>query len=343
MKLFVNQKIKALFQGILLCALFFTLTALLIMGLGWKNQAVVLLICFWAMTLAILLLCYRYFREQHEIMEHAIDQMRAYLAGNQEASLACDDEGELYRLFHEVNALAAVLNAHVEREKDTKRFLKNTISDISHQLKTPLAALEIYNGIIQEAAEDFPDIREFSMLSEQELDRIECLVQSLLKITKLDAGTIVPDKTWENLAELAGAVRKQFLFRAEQEGKELCLQGGEETVFFCDRIWITEALSNLVKNALDHTEPGDQISIEWKSFASVVQITVRDTGSGIHPEDLPHIFKRFYRSRYSQDIQGVGLGLSLVKAIVEAHQGTVEADSSLGRGSDFTMNFLAGG
>ncbi len=95
-----------------------------------------------------------------------------------------------------------------------------------------------------------------------------------------------------------------------------------------------------MKNALDHTEKGDYICIEWKSFASVVQITVKDNGLGICPEDLHHIFKRFYRSRFSKDTQGIGLGLSLTKAIVEAHNGTIEVDSILGMGTSFMINFL---
>jgi hypothetical protein len=82
------------------------------------------------------------------------------------------------------------------------------------------------------------------------------------------------------------------------------------------------------------------IRIEWRAFTSIVQITVKDNGSGIHPEDLHHIFKRFYRSRFSKDTQGIGLGLSLANAIVEAHNGTIEADSTLGSGTSFTMNFL---
>jgi signal transduction histidine kinase len=109
---------------------------------------------------------------------------------------------------------------------------------------------------------------------------------------------------------------------------------------FCDRNWIIEAISNLVKNALDHTQKGNLINIEWRAFASIVQITVKDNGSGIHPEDLHHIFKRFYRSRFSKDKQGIGLGLSLTKAIVEAHNGTIEVDSILGIGTTFTINFL---
>ena len=95
-----------------------------------------------------------------------------------------------------------------------------------------------------------------------------------------------------------------------------------------------------MKNALDHTAQGDEIRITWRAFASVVQIVVRDNGSGIHPEDLPHIFKRFYRSRFSKDTQGIGLGLALTRAIVEAHNGTIEVDSELSAGTTFTMNFL---
>ena len=340
MKIFVNRKIKRLFHGILLCVLFFTLIAVLLMEFEVRNAAVYTIVCFLLMSAAILAICYGYFREQHKIMEHAILQITEYISGNKDVTIECNDEGELYRLFHEVNSLVAILNAHAENEKNAKKFLKNTISDISHQLKTPLAALNIYMGLIQDEAEELPTIQEFSRLSEQELDRIEGLVQNLLKITKLDAGMIVLEKSLENVSEIAESVKKHFLFRASQEGKEICLSGSGETAFLCDRSWMMEAISNLVKNALDHTKEGDCIRMEWWVSASIVQITIKDNGSGIYPEDLHHIFKRFYRSRYSKDTQGIGLGLPLAKAIVEAHNGTIEVDSTLGRGTSFTMNFL---
>ncbi len=340
MKIFVNRKIKRLFSGILLCALFFTFVAVLLMEFEVRNAAVYTIVCFLLMSAAILVICYGYFREQHKIMEHAILQITEYISGNKDVTIECNDEGELYRLFHEVNSLVAILNAHAENEKNAKKFLKNTISDISHQLKTPLAALNIYMGLIQDEAEELPTIQEFSRLSEQELDRIEGLVQNLLKITKLDAGMIVLEKSLENVSEIAESVKKHFLFRASQEGKEICLSGSGETAFLCDRSWMIEAISNLVKNALDHTREGDCIRMEWWVSASIVQITIKDNGSGIYPEDLHHIFKRFYRSRYSKDTQGIGLGLPLAKAIVEAHNGTIEVDSTLGRGTSFTMNFL---
>lgn len=340
MKIFVNRKIKLLFGSILLCICFFMLASALLIGFGVRNAAAFMMICFLLMSAAILALLFGYFREQHQIMENTISQITEYISGNKDVTIECNDEGELYRLFHEVNSLVAILNAHAENEKSAKKFLRNTISDISHQLKTPLAALNIYIGLIQGEAEEQGAVQEFSRLSGQELDRIEGLVQNLLKITKLDAGTIVLDKSLENVPEIVESVKKHFLFRAKQEGKEICLSGNGETTLLCDRSWIMEAISNLVKNALDHTEKGDYICIEWKSFASVVQITVKDNGLGICPEDLHHIFKRFYRSRFSKDTQGIGLGLSLTKAIVEAHNGTIEVDSILGMGTSFMINFL---
>ena len=284
--------------------------------------------------------CFNYFSRQNRVMEQAVAQINAYLAGDVNARIECDNEGELYRLFHSVNSLAAVLNAHADNELREKEFLKNTISDISHQLKTPLAALNIYNGLLQDESEASPTVKEFATLSEQELDRIETLVQNLLKITKLDAGSIVIEKTKENVADMMRDIELHFAYRARQEQKKIVLSGSDNVLLLCDRDWLTEAIDNIVKNALDHTESGDAVHITWKALPNAVQIAVKDNGCGIHPEDLHHIFKRFYRSRFSQDKQGIGLGLPLAKTIVEAHSGTIEVDSELGKGTTFTMNFL---
>ena len=340
MKLLINRKIRFLFVGILSGIMVFILISAALVIFPIRNEAYYIIICGVCMGVVILLLCYGYFKEQHKIMETAISQITEYRSGSKNISIECNDEGELYRLFHEVNSLAAILNAHAENEKNAKKFLRRTISDISHQLKTPLAALNIYIGLIQDEAKELPAIQEFSQLSEQELDRIETLVQNLLKITKLDAGTIILDQSFENVSGIADDIKKHFLLRAKQEGKEIHLSGQKEISLFCDRNWIIEAISNLVKNALDHTERGGMICIEWQSFTTIVQITIKDNGSGIHPEDLHHIFKRFYRSRFSKDTQGIGLGLSVTKAIVETHNGTIEVDSALGAGTSFIMNFL---
>lgn len=351
MRVFVNHKVRTLFIQIALCmAAAVLLSALpVVLGAvgGWPMEAVTRVSIMTAPVfvfltgVVVLYVCYQYFRQQDSLMEEAVTQIREFISGDRDARIVCDEEGELYRLFHEVNSLAAILNAQVQKEGQSKAFLKNTISDISHQLKTPLAALNIYNGIMQTEAETggLVTIQEFTGLSERELDRIETLVQNLLKITKFDAGTMLMEKRLENLSEIMEEVEKHFAFRAGQEEKQIVLEGDGDVSFLCDRSWMAEALDNLVKNALDHMERGDHIWIHWGQSPSAVSITVKDSGSGIHPEDLHHIFKRFYRSRYSQDTQGIGLGLSLVKAVVEAHGGTVGVDSRLGAGTTFVLVF----
>lgn len=340
MKILVNKKVKSLFSRILLSIFVFTIISVVLISLSVQNAAIYILICSLCMAAAILFFCYVYFREQYLIIETATEQITDYIAGDQNARIQCDDEGELYRLFHEVNSLASILNAHAENELRAKEFLKNTITDISHQLKTPLAALNIYNGILQGEAENSPTIQEFTDLSEQELERIETLVQNLLKIAKLDAGTIMIEKAEENISEMMESIERHFSARAAKEEKEMIFSGEDSLFLLCDRNWLMEAISNMIKNALDHTKKGNVIHVRWKQVASMIQVVIDDNGSGIHPEDMNYIFKRFYRSRFTKDTQGVGLGLPLAKAIVEAHNGTIEVDSKLDVGTTFTINFL---
>lgn len=340
MKIMTDKITKALFIAILSLISVFVIISAVLICFEFENADIYIFICSLCMGLLILMACYIYLKVQNKIIANASAKITQYISGNQNVRIECDEEGELNKLFHKINSLASTLNAHAENELKSKEFLKNTISDISHQLKTPLTALNIYNGILQDESENLPAIQEFAQLSEQELDRIETLVQNLLKITKLDAGTIVIDKKMENISEIMESVKRHFSFRAEKEGKVIGLSGDRDLDLLCDRNWLTEAIDNIVKNALDHTEKGDCISIKWECFASVVQIIINDNGSGIHPEDLYHIFKRFYRSRYSKDTQGIGLGLPLAKAIIEAHNGTIEVNSELGRGASFIINFL---
>ena len=340
MKIFANKEIKKLFLAV---SVIWVASLLLTQGFLWfcyQRFSLFLLLVFVLSGGAILAVGCSYFKKQNQVMEQAVSQINAYLDGDHNARIDCDDEGELYRLFHTVNSLAAVLNAHADNELREKEFLKNTISDISHQLKTPLAALNIYNGLLQDGDMELSAVKEFADLSEQELDRIETLVQNLLKITKLDAGAIVLEKATENVADMMRDIELHFAYRARQEKKEIILSGSDHLSLFCDRDWLNEAIDNIVKNAFDHTESGATIRVAWNELPSGVQIVITDNGCGIHPEDIHHIFKRFYRSRFSKDKQGIGLGLPLAKAIVEAHNGTIEVDSELGIGTTFTMNFL---
>ena len=342
MKMLANRDIKQLFCGIAgICLFFWLLTE----GIVWHVCHQIRMIGGIAVLFALMFeliagTCWAYFSRQNRLMEEAAAKVQAFLDGDTDVRIACDEEGEIYRLFHVVNTLAAGLNAQLSKKNQEKEFLKDTISDISHQLKTPLAALNIYNRLMQDGTENMADIQTFAALSEKELDRMEMLVQNLLKITKLDVGSIVFERHMESVSEMMEESREHFRYRAKQEQKHLIYSGDEDVRLLCDRSWLMEAIDNLVKNALDHTKEEDTVSVTWQQFSSVVQIRVMDNGSGIHPEDLYHIFKRFYRSRFSKDTQGLGLGLPLAKSIIEAHGGTIEVDSTLGQGTSFTINFI---
>lgn len=290
-------------------------------------------------TMIIFILYVYFFRQQNEI-EEASYKIDSFMNGNTNVRLNTYEEGSLSKLFGSIDAMSTSLNTHILKEKQNKEFLKNTISDISHQLKTPLTALMMYNQILQEESHNSEIVENFVQKSQNELERIESLIQNLLKITKIDSKTIILNKASVNVKKLITKILYSFETRAEKEGKSISIRGLENTNLFCDYEWISEALSNLIKNALDNTKENDKIMIEWVETPITTIISVSDTGKGIHIEDIHHIFKRFYRSKFSKSNQGLGLGLPLVKSIIEQHNGTITVESNFLQGSTFTLSFL---
>ncbi|HFL3607497.1 TPA: sensor histidine kinase [Clostridioides difficile] len=290
-------------------------------------------------TMIIFILYVYFFRQQNKI-EEASYKIDSFMNGNINVRLNTYEEGSLSKLFGSIDAMSTSLNTHILKEKQNKEFLKNTISDISHQLKTPLTALMMYNQILQEESHNSEIVENFVQKSQNELERIESLIQNLLKITKIDSKTIILNKASVNVKKLITKILYSFETRAEKEGKSISIRGLENTNLFCDYEWISEALSNLIKNALDNTKENDKIMIEWVETPITTIISVSDTGNGIHIEDIHHIFKRFYRSKFSKSNQGLGLGLPLVKSIIEQHNGTITVESNFSQGSTFTLSFL---
>lgn len=277
-----------------------------------------------------------YIHKQNKMIEEADLVINRIIQGDTNQRLESLKEGKLSRLFHDINSLALILGAHADNEQKSKEFLKNTIEDISHQLKTPISALSIYNEVLSGEDIDEATIKHFNSLSEQEIGRLERLVQLLLKIARLDAMSISMDIKPVRISKLIEDSVNRFSYRAQIEGKALKAEiPDEDTEVCCDSVWMSEALDNLIKNALDHTTDTDVILVSARKLPSGAQINISDTGSGISDEDIYYIFNRFYRSKRASETSGIGLGLSLVKSIVESNGGTVEVESVLGEGSTF--------
>ena len=307
----------------------------------YRNQAMLsifLLLVF--LFGAIYLSLFLYLRRQHKAFSNAENTIRQFLDGNTTSRIECSQAGDWYSLFHAINEMATILSAHAENQRQTKEFLQDIISDVSHQIKTPLSALKMYHEIIESHKNDAATVSSFTEKSQREIKRMEDVIYTLLKLARLDAGIIQMEKAPENLSVLMQDVLERFETWAEREHKTITLSGKENVVLSCDALWVSEAIGNIVKNALEHTENGGHIEVKWSQSPLMTQIEISDDGKGIHPEDLYNIFKRFYRSRFSSDVHGIGLGLPLAKSIVEAHGGTISVTSSLGAGTTFTLNFF---
>mgnify|MGYP005759452447 FL=1 len=281
-----------------------------------------------------------FLHRRSRLYQQAAEIVRQYMDGDFSSHLPQNQEGDLFQLFSEIEQLSTMLQSKNEAEHKNKEFLKSTISDISHQLKTPLAALMMYQEILESEPENSDTVREFASKMGASLQRMEQLIQSMLKITRLDSGSIVFERRDILVTELIDRAIRDLQTRADQEGKTIQIEGKPEERLLCDPEWTSEALGNLVKNALDHTAAGGHIRIAWSRTPAMLQIQVSDDGGGIAPEDIHHIFKRFYRSRQSLDSPGIGLGLPLAKSIVEGQGGVITAQSTSGEGATFTVSFL---
>ena len=275
----------------------------------------------------------------NKIMEKANSDILKFMNGEYEIRLDDNKEGNFSKLFSAINMMATSLITHIIKEKQNKEFLKDIISDISHQLKTPLAALEMYNEIILDENIENEVVNNFNLKIKSELERMENLIQNLLKLARLDAGAIELNKENCNLKVFLEDIIIRFKTRAKCEGKNIVLSCDNSISFICDKVWMLESICNIIKNALDHTECGDEILISCDNTPVATKIMIRDNGFGIHSEDLHYIFKRFYRSRFSKDTKGAGIGLTLAKSIIEKHNGTITVESELGKGTTFNLFF----
>ncbi len=292
-----------------------------------------------AIALAVMSIHFLWKREKmYRQAESIISQ---FSEGNFERHLPQNAEGSICQLFSAVEELAVALRAQSRKEQQMKAFLKDTISDISHQLKTPLAALHMYTEIIAEEPGHKEIVERFSEKTMQSLERIEQLVQALLKVSRIDAGSIVFHKEWHSALALIESAAADLSVRAQKEGKKLIMEGDPAQMLLCDGSWTREAVANLIKNALDHTDEGGVVTVSWECSPAVFRMTVSDDGCGIAEEDIYHVFKRFYRSKRDGGRQGIGLGLPLAKSIVEGQDGILSVSSTPGEGTVFTITFLS--
>jgi signal transduction histidine kinase len=223
--------------------------------------------------------------------------------------------------------------------KREKVFLRNMISDISHQLKTPLSSLIVINDLLLEDKNmDLNMKQNFLEKERTQLERMEWLTINLLKVARIEAGAIEFKKEKVLLKDILNIALSALNHRLENQVLEI--EGDENAIFYGDKEWTGEALINIIKNAIEHNRGKINISLEETPLFS--SIIVRDNGEGIDEKHLPHIFERFYKVSSEVKPESIGIGLNLAKLIVESQGGTISVKSKKNEGTEFTMTFLKG-
>ena len=288
--------------------------------------------------LLILIFCISTYKRYRRISSLA-DDINQVLHGDSSIDFDNYSEGELSILHSEIYKMTIRLREQQQKLINDKKYLADSLADISHQIRTPLTSINLL--VERLSASGLTDKCRHQLTNElyELLSRIDWLITTLLKISKLDAGTVSFNKETVSLESLINKSCSPLLIPIELRGQELIIRA--EGVFYGDPAWTSEAVGNIVKNCMEHTPDDGRIEINAAETALYSEIVIKDNGTGISPEDFPHIFERFYKGKDS-DGKSFGIGLALSRMIIVGQKGTVKAENRNNAGAMFTIRFYKG-
>ncbi len=280
----------------------------------------------------------------HKIKEKRIEDLIFYLMKVQDNLELPDfgnmEESNLGILQNEIYKLIMQLQERYDGENKQKRYMVDMLSDISHQIKTPLTAITMMTELLKVAELSDEKRLDYVAKIDQQTKRITWFVRNLLTLSQLEADMLELKREETNLKNMLNSILETFEVMAEVKDIELTCHVPEEIMIICDRQWTREAISNIVKNCIEHTPEGGTVSIDALQHNIATEIMITDTGKGIEKEHLPHIFKRFYKAPGSSN-NSVGIGLSMSKQIIMRQNGNIIVESEVGKGSTFIVKLYS--
>ena len=264
------------------------------------------------------------------------EALDALLHGGDPLSISEYEEGELSILANQIQKMTLRLQETAEVIKKDKEYLADSLADISHQLRTPLTAMNLTVTMLRST--DLTEARRMELTGELRtlLLRTDWLVESLLKLSKLDAGTVKLAKDRVAVSDLISRAADPIAIPMDVRNQQLIIRCGQER-FVGDLTWSAEALGNILKNCMEHTPEGGTITVAAEETALYTHITVEDTGEGFSPQDLPHLFERFYKGSNASETS-YGIGLALARTVIAAQSGSVQAINGE-NGAKFVIKF----
>ncbi len=303
--------------------------------LSWEYGVLMLAVCLVFIGIYLVSTGKRY----RHLTALAADIDRILHGNDPDLSLSRYAEGELCILQSEIQKMTVRLREQKQRLQDDKVYLADSIADISHQIRTPLTSINLILQFLREP--NITESRKMELICQLKelLSRIDWLITTLLKISRLDAGTIQFKKEQVPLQQLLQTATEPLLVPIELREQNLVIRA--EGDFLGDVSWTCEAIGNIVKNCMEHTPCGGEVRLTAVENALFSEIRIADTGCGIDPEDLPHIFERFYKGKNSDD-KSFGVGLALAHTIVCKQNGILKAENGRKGGAVFTVRFYKG-
>lgn len=267
----------------------------------------------------------------------SIDRLLDCVLNQEKIELSDVQEGELSALANKINRIQEVLGKQVEVAEAEKEQVKSLVSNMSHQLKTPLANLSIYTEILNGQELEEKKKAEVAEKIKKQIDKLDWIIGSLAKMVKLEQDVIVFDAEGISIRKTLLDAIDTVYEKLEKKGIMLVSEPYEDILLFHNRKWTVEVFVNLLENAIKYTQQGGTIQIKVCPYEIYTEIQIIDNGCGIHEEEITEIFKRFYRSREMEHIEGSGIGLYLSNLILEKEKGYMVVKSVYGEGSCFSV------
>lgn len=295
------------------------------------------------LILFILILSIIFFKYNHSESKK-INEITKYIEeinrGNYQLNIEENTEDELSILKNELYKITIMLKEVAENSQKDKTTLKDSLSDISHQIKTPITSILIMlDNILSD--ENMPeDIKKnFIKDIKREIINIKFLVESILKLSKIDSNSIKFIKKEVFIKDIINEAVKNVSMLSELKNIEIIVSGDDSIKTICDLKWQVEAITNILKNCIEHSYENRKIYINYNQNNMYTELKIEDNGTGIDAKDLPHIFERFYKGKNSSS-DSVGIGLALSKSIIESNNGYIQVDSELNKGTTFIIKYL---